>query len=64
MQYAWPGEEGGIRGSMIEPLHPNVPKAARKGGLLYIVPASIDILRAGKVRELKMAMDELKKAIL
>lgn len=64
MQYAWPDEEGDIRGLMIEPLHPNVPKAARKDELLYKLLASIDILRVGKVRELKMAVDELKKAIL
>ena len=64
MQYAWPDEEGNIRGLMIEPLHANVPKAARKDELLYMLLASIDILRVGKVREIKMAMDELKKAIL
>ena len=61
IQYAWPDENGDIRGLMIEPLHPNVPKAARKDELLYKLLASIDILRVGKVREQKMAMDELKK---
>jgi len=25
MHYAWPDEDGDIRGLMIEPLHPNVP---------------------------------------
>ncbi|MBA2501063.1 MAG: hypothetical protein H0V30_15215 [Chitinophagaceae bacterium] len=64
MQYAWPDEEGNIRGLIIEPLHPNVPKAARKDELLYKLLASIDILRVGKVREQKKALDELKKTIL
>ena len=64
MKFAWPDEEGDIRGLMIEPLHPNVPKAAKKDDLLYKLLASIDILRVGKVREVKMATDELKKAIL
>jgi hypothetical protein len=64
MQYAWPDENGDIRGLVIEPLHPNVPKAAKKDELLYKLLASIDILRVGRVRELKMATDELKKAIL
>jgi hypothetical protein len=64
MQYAWPDAEGDIRGLMIEPLHSNVPKGARKDEQLYKLLASIDILRVGKVRELTMAMDELKKAIL
>lgn len=64
MQYAWPDEDGNIRGLMIEPLHPNAAKAARKDELLYKLLASIDILRVGKVREVKIAIDELKKAIL
>lgn len=64
IQYAWPDEEGEVRGLLIEPLHPNVPKAARKEELLYKLPASIDILQVGQAREVKMAMDELKKAIL
>ncbi len=57
-------EEGEIRGQAIEPLHQNVPKAARKDELLYKLLASIDILRVGNVREQKKAIDELKKAIL
>jgi len=64
MQYTWPDEAGDVRGLTIQPLHPNVPKAARKDELLYMLLASIDILRVGKAREFKMAMEELKKAIL
>jgi len=64
MQYAWPDEEGTIRGLAIEPLHPNVPKAVTKDALLYKLLASIDILRVGRARELKMAIDELKKEVL
>ena len=64
MQYAWPDDGGDIRGLMIEPLHPNVPKAAGRDELFYKLLASIDILRVGKARELKRATDELKKAIL
>jgi hypothetical protein len=64
LPYVWPDEEGEIRGQAIEPLHQNVPKAARKDELLYKLLASIDILRVGNVREQKKAIDELKKAIL
>jgi hypothetical protein len=64
MQYAWPDEHGDIRGLGIEPLHPNVSKAARKDEMLYKMLASIDILRVGRTRELKMAIEELKKDIL
>jgi hypothetical protein len=64
MQYAWPDEQGNIRGLSIEPLHSNVPKAAKNDALLYKLLASIDILRVGRVRELNMASNELKKEIL
>lgn len=64
LEYAWPDEEGSIRGLCIEPLHPNVPKAARKDDVLYKLLASVDILRVGRVRELAMALEELKKVIL
>lgn len=64
LQYAWPDEDGDIRGLSIEPLHPNVPKAAKKDALLYTLLASVDILRVGRVREIKMATEELQKAIL
>ena len=62
--YVWPDEEGDIRGLMIEPLHANVPKAARKDDVLYTMLASMDMLRVGKVREQKMAIDILRNAIL
>jgi hypothetical protein len=62
--YVWPFEDGKERGLAIEPLHPNVPKAALKDENLYRLLASMDILRVGKVREQKMAIEELKKNIL
>lgn len=63
MQYAWPHEDGDIRGLMIEPLHPNVPKAIRKDELLYLLLASVDIIRVGRVREKKMAFEQIRRAI-
>lgn len=64
ISYAWPYEHGTIRGLKIEPLYANVPKAVTEDELLYKLLASIDILRIGKVRELKAAIEELKKIIL
>ena len=63
MQYAWPDQDGDIRGLMIEPLHPNVPRAAKKDELLYKLLASVDIIRVGRVREIKLAFEELRLAI-
>lgn len=64
MKYAWPDDAGNIRGLYIEPLHSNVPKASKRDDLLYKLLASVDILRIGRVRELRMATEELKKAII
>lgn len=56
----WPYAEGTARGQAIEPLHPNVPKACLQDSALYELLALIDALRIGRVREKKLAMDELK----
>lgn len=61
MVYVWPDLDGETRGLSIEPLHVNVPKATRKDEQLYKLLASVDILRVGRVREMHMALEELKK---
>jgi hypothetical protein len=62
--FVWPYSEGNARGQAIEPLHKEVPKAALQDELLYKLLASIDILRVGKMREKKLAIEELKRHIL
>jgi hypothetical protein len=62
--YVWPAIDGNIRGQIIEPLHKEVVKASLLDDVLYKLLASIDILRVGKVREKKVAIQELKKYIL
>lgn len=62
--YVWQDEQGTMRGLMIEPLHKGVVKAVKEDGVLYKALASIDIIRIGKVREKKLAIEELKKIIL
>ncbi|RYE39028.1 MAG: hypothetical protein EOP48_26280 [Sphingobacteriales bacterium] len=64
LNYAWPDENGDIRGLAIQPLYKNVVKAVKQDEKLYLLLASIDILRVGKTRELKIAIDQLRKAIL
>ena len=51
----WPDPMGEIRGLSVEPLHPNVPKAARRDPDLYELLALLDVLRVGEVRERKLA---------
>lgn len=62
--YVWPSVDGKIRGQAIEPLHKGVVKAIELDEVLYKLLASIDILRVGKTREKKLALEELKKYIL
>lgn len=64
LEYVWQDETGPIRGLSIQPLYANAVKAARIDPELYKLLASIDIIRVGRTREIKMAMAELKKSIL
>lgn len=64
LNYVWPDENGNIRGLSIEPLYKGAVKAAKVDKDLYLLLACIDVIRVGRVRELKMALEELKKIIL
>lgn len=64
LNYVWPDENGHMRGLAIQPLFKTVVKATKSDGELYKLLASIDIIRVGRVREIKVALSELKKFIL
>lgn len=64
VDYVWKSEEGSMRGLSIEPLHKGVPQAVLEDELLYKLLSSIDILRVGRSREKKMALEQLKMIIL
>lgn len=64
VNFVWPDHDGDMRGLAIQPLYKSVTKAAKKDEVLYKLLASIDIIRVGKTRELKVAIEELKKIIL
>lgn len=51
----WPDPMGEIRGLSVEPLHPNVPKAARIDPKLHELLTLLDTLRIGGPRESKLA---------
>jgi hypothetical protein len=61
--YVWQDEDGTIRGEKIEPLYPSVPKAVKTDQYLYELLSLVDAIRVGRIRELKIASDELKKRI-
>jgi hypothetical protein len=41
----WPDAQGETRGFSVEPLHPNVPEAARRDNSLYEILSLVDVLR-------------------
>ncbi|MBL0339938.1 MAG: hypothetical protein IPP71_02910 [Bacteroidetes bacterium] len=49
--FVWPSATGELRGHMIEPLYPTVPKAVKNDQRLYEFLALVDAIRIGKVRE-------------
>lgn len=63
-KYVWPDPKGIIRGQEIEPFHPGQVNAAKEDQKLYELLSLTDALRVGKLREKKMATQELKKRIL
>ena len=61
--YVWPDASGKQIGQMIEPFYPNQPKAARVDPLFYKLLALVDVIRVGRVREVNVALAELKNVI-
>ena len=61
--YVWPDADGDVRGQAIEPLYPSAPQAAKKDAKLYELLTLVDALRVGRVREQKLAAQELIKRI-
>ena len=58
--YVWPSKDGDYRGQAITPLYRTVPEACLKDSALYELLVIADTLRLGRVRELEIAIEELK----
>lgn len=58
--YVWPSKDGTHRGQAILPLYRTVPKACEKDSALYEMLVIADTLRMGRVREIEIAIEELK----
>jgi hypothetical protein len=61
--YVWPYSRGNVRGQAIEPLYQTLPMAVQYDDLFYELMAIVDTIRVGRAREIKMAIDELKKRL-
>ncbi len=55
----WPDAEGTVRGESLRPLYRSVPGAARRDPALYALLALVDVVRAGRAPERKLAVAEL-----
>lgn len=53
--WVWPHRSATATGPSLEPIHPIVPDVAQSEELLYLRFAIVDVLRAGRRRELVMA---------
>ena len=62
--YVWPDSNGSDYGQAIEPLYSNQVKAAKEDSRLYEILAMLDVIRVGKNREKKVAINYLRKLLL
>lgn len=62
--YVWPDANGIDYGQAIEPLYGNQVKAAKDDSELYEILAMLDVIRVGKNREKKVAINYLRKLLL
>ncbi len=61
--YVWPYAKGSHRGQAIEPLYKTLPQIVQQDNLFYELLTIVDTIRVGRVREIKIAIDELKKRL-
>ncbi len=61
MDYVWPDSGGTSMGLRVEPFYVKQVEAVKEFPLFYKLLSLVDVLRVGKVREVKFAMEELKK---
>ena len=61
--YVWPDPTGEVRGQAIEPLYRSVPIAAKNDEELYVLLSLIDAIRVGRVREQRLAQQELERRV-
>jgi hypothetical protein len=61
--FVWAYAKGSHRGQAIEPLYKTVPKIVQADSLFYELLTIADTFRVGRVREIKIAIDELNKRL-
>jgi len=59
--YVWQYAKGNQRGQAIEPLYKTLPAIIQSDPLFYELLVIVDTIRVGRVREIKIAIEELEK---
>ena len=62
--YVWPDPLGKDRGVALDPLYGKQVEAVKNDEQLYKLLALVDVLRIGRVREIKLAVAELERIML
>ncbi len=62
--YVWPDPLGKERGVAVDPLYGKQVEAVKNDAQLYKLLALVDVLRIGRVREIKLAVAELERIML
>lgn len=63
MNYVWPNVKGELIGQQIEPFYPKQVEAVKNDPTFYKLLALVDVIRVGRLREKKVAIEELNKSI-
>ena len=63
MDYVWPDRNGDTLGLMLEPLYAKQVEAIKQDELFYKLLAIVDVIRVGRIRDVKYAVEELKKQL-
>jgi len=61
--YVWASAKGSHRGQAIEPLYKTLAKIVKDDKLFYELLTIVDTIRVGRVREIKIAIEELNKRL-
>jgi hypothetical protein len=64
INYVWPDNKGEVMGLLIEPFYSKQVEAIKEDQVYYKLMALVDVIRVGRVREIKSAVQELKQIIL
>ncbi len=61
--YVWPYAEGNVKGIALIPIHPSFPYACSEDKVLYKMASLVEMIRAGRTRERRIAEEELHKLL-